>query len=73
MEERNIFESSAEVLPQLKGRILTLNHGQIHRDIHNVERLRKANKDLVKELICKNDAWVDAFIYKLAYIMARAF
>lgn len=56
MEERNIFESSAEVLPQLKGRILTLNHGQIHRDIHNVERLRKANKDLVKELICKNDA-----------------
>jgi mannose-1-phosphate guanylyltransferase len=64
MEERDIFDFSTEVLPNFVGQIFTVHNDQFHRDIGNIESLRKSSTDPKKELIWKkNDAWLDIFIY----------
>ena len=63
MEERNTFDFSTEVLPYFMGRIFTVHNNWFHRDIGNIESLRKSSTDPKKELIWKeNDAWLDAFV-----------
>jgi mannose-1-phosphate guanylyltransferase len=62
MEVRNIFDFSTEVLPHFMGRIFTVHNDRFHRDIGNIESLRKTRADPIKELIWKeNDAWLNSF------------